>query len=101
MSGFSKNTQISRFMKIGPIGAELFHADGRADMTKFCVFGSSCRRGLQGYKREVRRYLRSGPDFGIALISARAVRSVSACVQTLPESTADRPCSRVNLAKYG
>jgi len=24
-------------MKIGPIGAELFHADGRADMTKLIV----------------------------------------------------------------
>jgi len=24
---FSKNTQISNFMKIRPVGAELFHAD--------------------------------------------------------------------------
>jgi hypothetical protein len=28
---FSKNTQISNFMKIGPVGAEVFHADGRTD----------------------------------------------------------------------
>jgi len=28
---FSKNTQISNFTKIRPVGAELFHADGRAD----------------------------------------------------------------------
>ena len=27
---FSKNTQISNFMKISPVGAELFHADRRA-----------------------------------------------------------------------
>ena len=31
---FSKNTQISCFMKILSLGAELFHADGRTDMTK-------------------------------------------------------------------
>jgi len=28
---FSKNPQISSFMKIRPVGAELFHADGRTD----------------------------------------------------------------------
>jgi len=31
---FSKNTQISNFMKIRPVGAELFHADGRKDRQK-------------------------------------------------------------------
>ena len=29
--GFSKNTQISNFMKICPLGAELFHAGRRTD----------------------------------------------------------------------
>ena len=33
---FSKNTQISNFMKIRPVGAE-FHAYGRTDMTKLVV----------------------------------------------------------------
>jgi hypothetical protein len=28
-TSFSKNLQISNFMKIRPVGAELFHADGR------------------------------------------------------------------------
>jgi len=28
---FSKNSQISNFMKIGPVGAELFRADGQTD----------------------------------------------------------------------
>jgi hypothetical protein len=28
LGSFSKNTQISNFMKICPVGAELFHADG-------------------------------------------------------------------------
>ena len=36
---FSKNTQISWFMKILSLGAELFHADGRTDMAKiFSLF---------------------------------------------------------------
>jgi hypothetical protein len=35
---FSGNTQISNFIKIRPVGAELFHADGRTDMTKLVVF---------------------------------------------------------------
>jgi hypothetical protein len=30
---FSKNTQISNFMEISPVGAELFHADRRTDIT--------------------------------------------------------------------
>jgi hypothetical protein len=30
---FSKNTQISNFTKIRPLGGELFHADRRSDMT--------------------------------------------------------------------
>jgi len=34
---FSKNTLKSNFMKIRPVGAELFHADGRTDMTKLIV----------------------------------------------------------------
>jgi hypothetical protein len=28
---FSKNTQISNFIKTPPVGDELFHADGRKD----------------------------------------------------------------------
>jgi hypothetical protein len=34
---FSKNPQISNFMKIRPVAAQLFHADGRTDMTKLIV----------------------------------------------------------------
>jgi len=31
---FSRNTQISIFTEIRPVGAELVHADRRTDMTK-------------------------------------------------------------------
>ena len=34
---FRKNPQISNFMKIRPVGAEIFHAEGRTDMTKLKV----------------------------------------------------------------
>jgi hypothetical protein len=34
---FSKNTEISNFMKILLVGAKFFHADGRTDMTKLTV----------------------------------------------------------------
>jgi hypothetical protein len=33
----SKKTQISNFMKILPLGAEVFHADRQTDMTKLIV----------------------------------------------------------------
>jgi len=32
LDGFSKNNQISNFMNIRPMGAELFHADRRRDL---------------------------------------------------------------------
>ena len=34
---FSKNTKISSSIKICPVGAELFHANGRTDMTTLTV----------------------------------------------------------------
>jgi len=33
-----KSIQISNFMKIRPMGTELFHADGRTDMTLIDAF---------------------------------------------------------------
>jgi len=34
---FSKNAQISSFMKICPVEATFFHADGQTDMTQLMV----------------------------------------------------------------
>ena len=40
-----EKTQISSFIKIRPVGAELFHADRQTDMTKLIVaFRNSCER---------------------------------------------------------
>ena len=36
-SRFSKNPQISNFLKIRAVGAELFRADGQTDMTNIIV----------------------------------------------------------------
>jgi hypothetical protein len=33
----TKITPTSNFMQISPVGVELFHADGRTDMTKLIV----------------------------------------------------------------
>jgi hypothetical protein len=37
LNRFSKNLQISNFIKILPVGAELFHADGRTETTNLIV----------------------------------------------------------------
>jgi len=34
---FSKSIKMSNFLKISPLGAEFFHADGQTDMTKLIV----------------------------------------------------------------
>ena len=38
LNRFSKNIQISNFMKIRPVGTELFHADGQTDMKTWEFF---------------------------------------------------------------
>jgi len=43
--------KISNFTKIHPVGGEVFHADGRTDMTKprvtFCNFVNTPKTGIQ------------------------------------------------------
>ena len=41
-----KNTQISIFIKIRPVGAELFDEDGQTDMTKLIVAFSNFTKAL-------------------------------------------------------
>jgi hypothetical protein len=54
-TGFFKKTQILNFMKIRPLESELFHADGRTDMTKLFVTFLSFANGLekQRYEQEI------------------------------------------------
>ena len=37
LDSFSRNIEKPNFMKIRPVGAQLFHADGRTDITKSIV----------------------------------------------------------------
>jgi len=47
---FSKNTEVSYFMKIRLVGAELLHSVGRTDTTKlivaFCNFANAPKNNL-------------------------------------------------------
>ena len=49
-----KNTQLSHFIKIRPVGAEMFHADRRTDMRELIVasrsFANAPKNGYS-YKR--------------------------------------------------
>jgi len=44
---FSENAQISTFIKIRPVGAELFHAGWRAGMTKLTVAFQTLAKALK------------------------------------------------------
>ena len=44
---FEKNTEISNFTKIRPVGAELFRADVRTDMTNLIVAFRSFANALK------------------------------------------------------
>ena len=37
LNRFMKNTRIPNFMKIHPVGAQLFHVDGQTDVMKLIV----------------------------------------------------------------
>ena len=43
LNKFSKNTQIPNFMKIRPVGAQLFHVDRRTDREANCRFSQFCK----------------------------------------------------------
>jgi hypothetical protein len=71
LAKFSKNTQISNFMKIRPVGVELFHADRQTDrhdetnsrFLQFCASRLKDERGQrtkritkQSYKNTVQKH---------------------------------------------
>ena len=54
---FSKNTQVLNFIKLHPVVAELFHADGQTDMTKPIVAFSNFAKALKMQMIPARSYL--------------------------------------------
>jgi len=69
---FSKNPQIPNFMKIRSVGADLFHADGRTDMTKLIV---ACRNFANEPKKPLTEVVneQSKPrEEGLHVLSGRA-----------------------------
>jgi len=65
--GFGKTTQISNFMKIRPMGAELFHEEGRTDRQThrhdkaYSRFSNFCERPKQQKKKGIIIFLTSAP----------------------------------------
>ena len=85
IESFSKNAQISNFMKIRPVRAELFHADrqterdfGRTDMTKLIV----AFRNFANVYKSVSRYLVFWPKVE-PITSRTQVKSVTTCAYLL------------------
>jgi hypothetical protein len=57
---FQEKSQISSFIKIRQVGAELFHAAGRTDMTKLLEI---LRTHLKSWRKELHRLLNGFPVF--------------------------------------
>ena len=53
---FEKNTQKPNLMKIHPVGVELFHADGQADMTKVIIAFRNIAKAPNSMNIENNRY---------------------------------------------
>jgi hypothetical protein len=51
---FSRNTEISNFMKIRPVEAKLFRADRRTDMTKLIIAFAILRTRLKVFIKALR-----------------------------------------------
>jgi hypothetical protein len=71
LTDFSKNPQISNFTKIRPVGAELFHANGRTDMTKLTVANRNfanapknihCNKNAQAQQQPSQRSVSAPPQ---------------------------------------
>jgi hypothetical protein len=53
---YKKNAQTSSYIKIRPVGAELFHADGQTDMTKLTVAFHNSANRLEKKEQGVPRF---------------------------------------------
>jgi len=53
LTDFSKNTLISNFVKIRPVGAEFFHADGQTGIEKLVAIFRNYGGGGRGCRKDI------------------------------------------------
>jgi len=70
---FSKNNDISSFMKIHLVGAELFHADGRTYMTKVTVVFRNFSKAPKT-RHHWRNLVSAGASFSVCLVDLACER---------------------------
>ena len=77
---FWKNSQILSLLKVRPVGAELFHADGQTDMTKLIV---AFRNFANAPKNEFcsLELIRRGP----AILNVKVISNNRLCVSPYPK----------------
>ena len=93
---FSKNPRIPNFMKIRPLEAELFHADGRTDMTKLIL---AVRNFASAPKNRQGKLLQSCAK-GIKYVTIQVDRMPEANKKAQSRSPAHNVCLPSNPARY-
>jgi hypothetical protein len=73
---FPKNAQTWNYMKICPVGAELFHADGRTDTTKLIV---AFRNFAIAPKKEDKRYQEWVGDYNSGNVARWQAPTITVC----------------------
>jgi len=94
ISRFSKNNQISNFVKIRPVEAAFLHADGRTEMTKliaaFRNFANVPKNVCQNYRptgvRSVSRIMKTTPARPFTGKEMTTVVLLNCCILYVPNS---------------
>ena len=84
---YSEEVQLSNFLKLPPVGTELFHADGhrdgstdgRTDMTELIIPFRKIAKARKKYhlKSAGRKFSRSPQARGVAAAISRAIKMLS------------------------
>jgi hypothetical protein len=88
MDRFSKDTQIPNFVKIRPLGAELFHADGQTGVIKILVAFRNCANAPNNYPVVRVPSVAPSPETGLSLpcLSCSVLPRVQRIVAQVPWS---------------